>query len=108
MIEKSNSMFSWLMIFIAVLCLGSCKPEAAASARKTLYLPAPGMHCDGCVNTLETTLRKMVGVDSVHADLSSKNVLVIVDTTKTTPQELLHVIAQLGFTDAPESASSAE
>ncbi|MCB2205416.1 heavy-metal-associated domain-containing protein [bacterium] len=66
-----------------------------------VQVSAPGMHCDGCTATVEETLAKMQGVDSVHADLESKEVTVYCDTTQTARAALVGMIDRLGFSEAP-------
>ena len=68
----------------------------------SLNVKAPGMHCDGCVETVESTLRKLPGVDSVKADLTSKDVFVRLDTGQTTRHHLDSIITKLGFAEAGE------
>lgn len=76
-----------------------CTNEAGSTAE--LHVRAPGMHCDGCTSTVEETLAKMPGVDSVHADLASKDVYVRLDTAATSPAAIDAMIRRLGFAEAP-------
>ena len=75
------------------------QPESKAVE---VHLTALGMHCDGCSNTIESTFKKMPGVDSVKADWESKDVYVLVDTTQTSFDELDGLIVELGFDVMPE------
>ena len=68
----------------------------------SLQLAAPGMHCDGCTATVEETLMKMDGVDSVRADLGTKDVFVRVDTARSSRAALEEMIGRLGFAEAPD------
>ena len=88
-----------LIIFTLLAAFAGCgQPESSAVE---VHRQAPGMHCGGCTSTVEETLAKMDGVDSVYAALESKDVLVVVDTTLTSREELESMIEQLGFADAP-------
>lgn len=66
---------------------------------------APGMHCENCVRTLETTLRKLPGVDSASANLDRKDVIVFVDTVETPRARIAMVIERLGFDKPLEEAA---
>ena len=86
---------------IVVITLATACSEDNQSPVAEMQVSAPGMHCDGCVNTVEETLAKMDGVDSVFADLDSKNVYVIADTSKTSRRALENMIDRLGYADPP-------
>ncbi len=90
----------FLLLAVLTLVASSCGEQAKQVA--TLHVAAPGMHCDGCTATVEETLAKMSGVDSVYADLDSKDVSVLCDTTVTSQRELEEMIATLGFDTAAE------
>lgn len=91
-----------LLLSIFALTVAAACTDHSADARTQMELTAPGMHCDGCVATVEETLMKMDGVDSVHADLDSKRVYVLVDTARSSRTALNHMIEQLGFAEARE------
>src|SRR5512143_2232462 len=98
----------WLSLFL-VLQLAACArsdhhPTAQVRHAGITY-PAPGIHCENCVRTLETTLRKLPGVDSVSANLERKDVVVFADTTRTSRADVAMVIARLGFDTPPDEAA---
>ncbi len=93
--------FPFLLAFAALLLLSSCGGDADTVVE--MHLTAPGMHCDGCTATVEETFAKMPGVDSVRADLASKDVYVHVDTALTSAAALHDLIITLGFADAAET-----
>lgn len=92
-----------ISVGLIVIALGffaaSCGSESEAP--RAVHVSAPGMHCDGCTSTVEETLVKMAGVDSVFADLDSKEVAVYCDTTVVSRGDLEDIIAKLGFATAP-------
>jgi copper chaperone CopZ len=93
----------FLLLFVGLtLSLSSCAEEMPELTE--LQVAAPGMHCGGCTATVEETLSKMAGVDSVYAELETKNVHVFCDTTQITRGELEEMIARLGFDTAPADA----
>lgn len=87
-------------LIIGIVLAAACS-EGNQSPAAEIQVSAPGMHCDGCVNTVEETLAKMDGVDSVFADLDSKEVYVVTDTTKTSRLALENMIDRLGYADLP-------
>ncbi len=89
-----------LLPFAALLFLSSCTTDQDTYVE--VHLTAPGMHCDGCTATVEETFAKMPGVDSVRADLASKDVYVHVDTALTSAEKLHDMIITLGFADPAE------
>jgi len=98
---------STVLIFAVLLGLTAftgCTESAAD--HQSVLLQAPGMHCEGCVQTVESTLKKSPGVDSVHADLKTKEVLVIVDTAKTGPAKLAKLIEEMGYATEQSPAES--
>ena len=83
------------LLFFAPAC-----SDAAGDTTATVHVSAPGMHCDGCTATVEETFSKMEGVDSVYADLESKKVLVVADTSKSSKADFEEMIELLGFATA--------
>ena len=87
-----------VLVLTALFLNTACSREPASHAfvaELTVY--APGMHCEGCTATVEETLGKMDGVDSVYADLISKNVVIFSDTTKSSRVEIEHVLEVMGY-----------
>ncbi len=89
--------FRPLLLPAALLCLvaGCSKPPASTMA--DVRVQAPGMKCESCAETIESTFRHLPGVDSVDADPVTKWVFVRCDTTKTTAATLEETIGRLGF-----------
>ena len=72
--------------FLTVLCviaMLSCKQhktadQAVASARPiTVELSVSGMMCQGCVETVRSSIAQLQGVDSVNVSLDKSNAIVI-------------------------------
>ncbi|MDT8324684.1 MAG: heavy-metal-associated domain-containing protein [Bacteroidota bacterium] len=89
-----------ILLATLVLFMTACGSEEE-SPPEAIHVSAPGMHCDGCTATVEETLGKLAGVDSVSADLDSKDVTVYCDTTVVARGDVEDIIAKLGFDVAP-------
>jgi copper chaperone CopZ len=87
---------------IAALAFFTASCGSETEPPRAVHVSAPGMHCEGCTSTVEETLGKMAGVDSVFADLDSKDVAVYCDTSVVSRGDLEAIIAKLGFDTAPE------
>lgn len=55
------------------------------------------LHCESCVNKIEKNIAFEKGVKDLHADLESKTVTIKYRTDKTTSQELVKAIEELGY-----------
>jgi Cu2+-exporting ATPase len=77
-----------------------------------LQLIAPGMHCGGCVSTLEKGLRAVPGVRAARANLTAKRLSVEFDTGAARAADIAAAAERLGFPvhplDAGEAAEAAE
>jgi Cu2+-exporting ATPase len=80
-----------------------------------LQLIAPGMHCGGCVATLERGLRATPGVVSARANLTAKRLMIEFDREALRPAALVERVRALGFdshplddADAADAAEKAE
>lgn len=56
-----------------------------------------GMSCGGCVNSIESTTRALVGVTSSHVDLSTKLATIEYDETKTNSATIQQAIKNIGY-----------
>ncbi len=45
----------------------------------TVIYSVPAMHCEHCTHTVETEVGELTGVQSVKADLDTKNVVITFD-----------------------------
>ncbi len=77
-----------------------------------LQLIAPGMHCGGCVSTLEKGLRAVPGVRAARANLTARRLSVEFDTGAARAADIAAAVERLGFPvhplDAREAAEAAE
>ena len=56
-----------------------------------------GMSCGGCVNSIESTTRALVGVASSHVDFSTGKAMIEYDDTKTTSAAIQQAIKNIGY-----------
>lgn len=65
------------------------------------------IHCEGCVNTVQTKMPENPGIAEVVADLDSKEVTVSFDPAITNDQEIIDAFGLLGY-DASTLEASAQ
>jgi copper chaperone CopZ len=86
-------------------CKGTnTKPESESeevaintAAVKTIHLNVSGMTCEGCENTIETSLAKLDGVVTVEALHKEGVANISYDTTKVNVEVLSQTINSLGY-----------
>ncbi len=57
-----------------------------------------GLHCSLCTGTIEKALGKQTGVDKVAVSLTHEQALVEFDPSATTPEGLLQILRDIGYT----------
>ncbi|HUU44717.1 MAG TPA: heavy metal translocating P-type ATPase [Acidobacteriota bacterium] len=72
----------------------SVKP---AETSATATYPVKGMHCAGCVGTVEKVLRSIKGVDTATVNFAASTATVSYDTRRLTPRELADVVGDAGY-----------
>jgi cation transport ATPase len=60
-------------------------------------LSVPGIHCEGCVATIQAGLMLEEGVGSVEGDARARNVRVRYEASKTSRRRIAEAIAKLGY-----------
>ena len=100
---------NFALIFVLSLSLVSV---AAAGEKKTVDLKIKGMTCSGCVSAVETSLKKVEGVDKVEVVLASNSAVVTFDQEKVKDQDLKGAVKKAGFevtqVNAPEKVKKVE
>ncbi|MFM9940119.1 MAG: heavy metal translocating P-type ATPase [Hyphomicrobiaceae bacterium] len=71
--------------------------ETSASSGHTTTFAVPGMHCGGCMRTVESALAAVPGVTHARANLSARRVAVVTAEKPTSPEALLAALAGAGF-----------
>lgn len=56
-----------------------------------------GMHCAGCVHTVDHLLRRQVGVWEVEVSLDSASARVLFDSQRISSQQIAEVIERAGY-----------
>lgn len=86
-------------IVIATLALAitviafAAKPKVAPLAPVTVTVAVDGLHCQACVDELQTDLGKVPGVSEVKVTLKPAQVTAKLDESKTAASQLVNVIA---------------
>jgi copper chaperone len=65
----------------------------------TITYTIPNISCSHCVHTIQSELSELVGVKSVQADVTSKEVVVTYDAPAT-PDELVKLLKELNYPPA--------
>jgi Cu+-exporting ATPase len=63
----------------------------------TIELPITGMTCANCANTVERTLKKTEGVNSVAVNFANERAQIEFDTAKVKPVELIERVRKTGY-----------
>ncbi len=70
---------------------------AAPAAGERLTLSVPGIHCEGCVATIQAALMLEDGIGAVEGDARAKRVEVRYARSKISPQQIEAAIGRLGY-----------
>ena len=62
-----------------------------------LTLSVPGLHCDGCIETVCGVLGRLGGVADVEGDLDSKTVTVLHDPDVASRTAITATLEEIGF-----------
>ncbi len=65
-----------------------------------IVLTVPGIHCQGCVDTIEAYLGAEEGIEAVEADASKKTVRLMYRPDVVTPDRIKAALARIGYRDA--------
>ncbi|MBL4719708.1 MAG: heavy metal translocating P-type ATPase, partial [Alphaproteobacteria bacterium] len=69
--------------------------------RASLHLVVENMHCGGCVNTIERSLRDVEGVVDVRANLTTKRLFISWRRSRADAATLVATLAERGYRAAP-------
>jgi len=64
---------------------------------KLVHLEVTGMTCEGCENTVVTSIRKLDGIHEAKASHSAEETIVRFDSTKTSVEAISQAIADAGY-----------
>lgn len=96
--------FAWVVAcaIVAAAHIGcSAKSEAT-----TAEVKLPTLQCAACVNTVETAVKQVEGVQGVRVDLDAKTAKVTFDATVTNVPALEQAIVQSGYAANDKQADS--
>ncbi|MBI2469960.1 MAG: heavy metal translocating P-type ATPase [Planctomycetes bacterium] len=73
------------------------KKAGVKKERRVITLEVPNMHCEGCLNKIQTTLEKSVGVVEVKADLEKHLIEVASYNRDISPEGIKKILTEAGF-----------
>lgn len=65
-----------------------------------MTLKVPKIHCDGCVSTVESAVRRLAGVQDVSASELSKEVRIEFDPQQVREEEIRKALLLVGYPPA--------
>lgn len=65
--------------------------------KKQSILPVTGMHCAGCANTIEKSLRKLPGIMDVSINYAKEEGTFTFDASSTGERDIIEKIKDLGY-----------
>jgi copper chaperone len=63
----------------------------------TYVFRVEGMHCGSCSLLIDDTLEDLPGVSHAQTEFKAARSTVTLDTTRTDPQQIIDIIADLGY-----------
>ena len=81
----------------------SNSPAAPVDTQR-VALNVKGMFCESCETTVTAMLRRAPGVLGTDVSAARSEVVVMYDSTRTSPSRLVDVIAKLGYTATPKGS----
>ncbi|MFQ6017095.1 MAG: HAD-IC family P-type ATPase, partial [Kiloniellaceae bacterium] len=76
---------------------GRAEETEAVESDAEITLSVPGIHCQGCVETIQANLMIERGIGVVDGDVKTKNVRVAYSSNVTSPERIGAAIARLGY-----------
>ncbi len=74
----------------------AAKPAGSSRSETTADFAIEGIRCTYCAANITTSLQKLAGVKSAQVDFQKKIASVTYDASKTSPQEIIRTIEQVG------------
>ncbi len=86
-----------LVLFVLTVLFFSFASFAAAGDQKTVNIKIEGMTCQGCVDKVQSTLKKVDGVSISKVMLASNSAVVVYDAQRTNETDLRKAVNSAGF-----------
>ncbi len=77
-------------------------------SQRTMHLLVEGIHCAACVWLIEQALHKQAGVLAADVNLTSKRLRLRWDQSQIKLSQLIHLLAQIGYSAVPFDPETAE
>lgn len=91
-----KTLASITIVLLSVLFLSPAKLSAQKSKLDTVKIKTSA-ECDMCKTKLETELGRSKGVKSANLDLGTRVVTVVYNASKTNPDKIRTIIANIGY-----------
>ncbi len=98
--------FALLSVFVIATGVANWIGCSAKSEATTVEVKLPTLQCAVCVNTVETAVKQVDGVQSVSVDLNAKTAKVTFDAELTSVPALEKAIVQSGYAANDTKADS--
>jgi len=99
---KNSTLIALLVVCLVILLAGTYQPQ---NEEKTTIVVG-GMHCDNCVNKVQSALVELKGVKKSSVDLGKSEAEITYDPTVVKLEDLETVIAGIGFTVGSKSENA--
>lgn len=95
-----------LILFIVFMLFQACTKKQTQQITSTstgeeqlvtVEFKCPGMHCEGCEQTITEEIKKLEGIKEIKADAKAKLVRVVYIANKVSPTEIEHSINAAGY-----------
>lgn len=91
-----KTLASIAIVLLSVVFLAPTNAHAQKAKLDTVKIKTSA-ECDMCKTKLETELGRSKGVKSANLDLTTREVTVVYNSTKTTPDKLRTLISNIGY-----------
>ncbi len=78
----------------------------AGNGLTSIVLPVKGMTCLTCELTIESSLKRLIGVSHVDARVSEETVHIHYDPARVSPDDLIAAINKTGYKASPPQGTS--
>lgn len=79
---------------------GAADPASTAARREEVVLSLPGVHCAGCISTVERGLKALPGIADARVNLTMKRARIHHDGSRTV-EDLIAALGKLGYEALP-------
>ena len=92
---KKTPVFLLIALGLVILIAGSYAPEGF----ETTEMKITGMHCNNCVEKIETALSNLEGIQNASVNFENSVAEIVYDPSAVTMETISTTITDLGFND---------